>query len=69
MHPVKPPEIDGQYPNRRFDCISALDGKIQQLFEEAFRAGWTREETAEALLEIVKRNASGILGHADDRPA
>lgn len=58
MQPVKPPDRDGQYAARHSDCIAALDGKVQQLFEEAFRAGWTREETAAALLEVAERHAS-----------
>ncbi|CAN7703096.1 hypothetical protein LJR098_002539 [Rhizobium sp. LjRoot98] len=60
MHPVKSPENDDQYEQRHSDCVNALDGKVQQLFEEAFRAGWAREETAQALLEIVAGSASAI---------
>jgi hypothetical protein len=37
--------------------VEALDGKVQQLFEEAFRASWAREETAAALFEIAERHA------------
>lgn len=66
MHPVKSPDNDGQYARRKSDCVDALDGKVQQLFEEAFRSGWTREEIAQALLEIVERNASVISSHTDD---
>ncbi|WP_276121943.1 hypothetical protein [Pararhizobium qamdonense] len=57
MHPVNLPVFDGQYAARDSDCVEALDGKVQQLFEEAFRAGWAREETAAALFEIAERHA------------
>jgi hypothetical protein len=66
MHPVKPPVCDGQYAARNSDCVAALDGKVQQLFEEAFRAGWTREEAAAALLEIAERHAKVVSNQGND---
>lgn len=66
MQPVKSPQNDGNYPRRKADCLEALEGKVQQLFEEAFRAGWERNETAEVLLEIAERYASAVKSETGD---
>jgi hypothetical protein len=60
MQPVKSPENEGSYPARKADCLDALEGKVQQLFEEAIRVGWDRTETAEVFLDIAKRYASAL---------
>jgi len=66
MQPVKSPENGGNYPERKADCLEALEGKVQQLFEEAFRAGWDRAETAEVLLDIAERYASAVTSQTGD---
>jgi hypothetical protein len=66
MQPVKSPEKNGNYPGRKTHCLEALEGKVQQLLEEAFRAGWDREETAKVLLEIAERYESTISSRTDD---
>jgi len=59
MQPVKPPEHGEGDPKRPGECRDALESKVQQLLEEAYRAGWTREEAVAALLDIAQRPASG----------
>ena len=47
------PKQDGDYDYRFLDCQEAIEDKIQQVMEEAIRAGWTREEAAAALVEVA----------------
>ncbi|MCV9967412.1 hypothetical protein OIU34_36885 [Pararhizobium sp. BT-229] len=53
MQPIKAPKQDGDYDDRFLDCQEAIANKIQQVMEEAIRAGWTREEAAAALVEVA----------------
>lgn len=53
MQPIKAPKQDGDYDDRFLDCQEAIENKIQQVMEEAIRAGWTREEAAAALVEVA----------------
>jgi len=65
MQPVKSPEKRGHYPGRNAHCLEALEGKVQQLLKEAFRAGWNREETAKVLLEIAERWETTVSSRTD----
>ena len=53
MQPIKAPKQDGDYADRFLDCQEAIENKIQQVMEDAIRAGWTREEAAAALVEVA----------------
>jgi len=53
MQPIKAPKHDGDYDYRFLDCQEAIENRIQQVMEEAIRAGWTREEAAAALVEVA----------------
>ncbi len=53
MQPIKAPKQDRDYDDRFLDCQEAIENKIQQVMEEAIRAGWTREEAAAALVEVA----------------
>ena len=53
MQPVKSPAKDGDYQDRFLDCQEAIEGKMQQVMEEAMRAGWEREEVASVMVEVA----------------
>jgi len=55
MQPVKSPAREGDYADRFLDCQEGLESKMQQLMEEALRAGWSREEIGTAFVEIGDR--------------
>lgn len=47
------PRYSTQYPDRDLDCQQALEDPFQTLLELAEKAGWSKTESAEALIELA----------------
>jgi len=45
---ISGPKIDGRYPDRNFDCQTAIAFRVVGLIEEADNSGWTVINAAKA---------------------
>ncbi|WP_132276971.1 hypothetical protein [Neorhizobium sp. JUb45] len=42
------------------ECQEAIEGQLQELIEEAIRAGWGKAETLAAVIEVAENLALGM---------
>ena len=56
------PEQTGDYPDREIDCEEAMQPQIDMAMAAAEKAGWTRDEAAQALLRVATANYLSIDG-------
>ncbi len=56
MPKIPSPKHPKCHPDRSLHCQEALEAEFQHLAAKAEAAGWSRDEVAEALIELAENN-------------
>ncbi len=60
MARIAPPRTADAYPDRDLDCQMAAEDAFQDLVARIVAAGWSDEETAEALEELARNHRQAL---------
>lgn len=65
---IKGPKQRARYADLPLDCQMALEAEFQDLAERGEKAGWSRSDVAEALLELAQNHILAMRerGKEDD---